>query len=71
MLVIGGPCDVSVSPSPFGLDFGLWTIFLFGFEDIEPGCGATIVNVCFFYMSKSKIHQKISAWYASFSGQLS
>ena len=22
---LGGPCDFSVSPSPFGLDFGLWT----------------------------------------------
>ena len=27
--VVGGPCDFSVSPSPFGLDFGtlgLWTL---------------------------------------------
>ena len=24
--VVGGPCDFSVSPSPFGLDFGTGTL---------------------------------------------
>ena len=25
---VGGPCDYSVSPSPFSLDFGLWDLGL-------------------------------------------
>ena len=38
----GGPCDFSVSPSPFGLDFGTLD---FG----TSGLGLTIVHLCIQY----------------------
>ena len=39
----GGPCDFSVSPSPFGLDFGLWD---FGFGlDKKPGNFPTFQSI--------------------------
>ena len=40
----GGPCDFSVSPSPFGLDFGTLDFGL-GLDNIS--CGGNIFEVHF------------------------
>ena len=41
---LGGPCDFSVSPSPFGLDFGTLD---FGTSDL--GLTITLLNVAKFF----------------------
>ena len=44
----GGPCDFSVSPSPFGLDFGTLD---FGTSDL----GLTIYKIFFVFLCKSHL----------------
>ena len=44
-LVGGGPCDFSVSPSPFGLDFGTLDLdFGLGLDNIPPEHTLKIVH---------------------------
>ena len=50
--MVGGPCDFSVSPSPFDLDFGLWDFGL-GLDNNQRQNFQAPVQVPFLVHSKS------------------